>query len=344
MILLQAEVLELDADPSLPAEGYVIESELEKGMGATASVLVTEGTLHRGDVILCGETYGKMKALIDPLGQRVNEAGPSHAVKLMGLSDVPNPGDKFVVMTSEKEARDKSQEIKEENRVASLRGPERGASLDDLFAQAKLDDVEDLSVLLKSDVKGSQEAIVSSLQEIKSDKVRLNFIGTGIGPINENDVLLATASNAIIIGFNVAKENKAVKAAKHEGVEIRLYDIIYELIDDVRAAMLGMLQPVQHEKVIATAEIRAMFKLRKKGNVAGCIVTSGRVRIDSRARVLRGKDIIYQGAISTLKRFQDEVKEVGNGQECGIKLQNFDEFEVGDLIEVYVTESRAQEL
>ncbi|MEX2607464.1 MAG: translation initiation factor IF-2, partial [Kiritimatiellia bacterium] len=337
MILLQAEILELVADPSIPAVGYVIESEMEKGMGATASVLITEGTLHQGDVVLCGETYGKLKALIPPVGGKVKSAGPSHAVKLMGLSDVPTPGDRFEVLPSEKDARNRSEELKQQNRMDSLKGPERGASLDDLFAQAGLDDVEELVILLKSDVKGSQEAIVQSLLEIKSEKVRLKFVGKGIGPINENDVLLASASNAIIIGFNVPKENVAVKAAKRDGVEIRLYDIIYELIDEVRAAMLGLLQPVQHERVIATAEIRAMFKLRKKGNVAGCVVTSGRIRSNSRARVLRGKDVIYQGTISTLKRFQDEVKEVGNGQECGIKLQNFDAFEVGDVVEVYVT-------
>ncbi|MDA3872922.1 MAG: translation initiation factor IF-2, partial [Kiritimatiellae bacterium] len=344
MILLQAEILELEADPSIPAVGYVIESEMEKGLGATASVLITEGTLHQGDVVLCGETYGKLKALIPPTGGKVKSAGPSHAVKLMGLNDVPTPGDRFEVLPSEKDARNRSEELKQQNRMDSLKGPERGASLDDLFAQAGLDDVEELVVLLKSDVKGSQEAIVQSLMDIKSEKVRLKFVGKGIGPINENDVLLASASNAIIIGFNVPKENVAVKAAKQDGVEIRLYDIIYELIDEVRAAMLGLLQPLQHERVIATAEIRAMFKLRKKGNVAGCVVTNGRIRSNSRARVLRGKDIIYQGTISTLKRFQDEVKEVGNGQECGIKLQNFDAFEVGDVVEVYVTEDKAQDL
>ncbi|MGA0368856.1 MAG: translation initiation factor IF-2 [Kiritimatiellia bacterium] len=344
MILLQAEILELEAEPSVSAAGYVIESQLEKGMGPTASVLVTEGTLKAGDVVLCGETYGKLKALISPNGGRVKEATPSHAVKLMGLGDVPNPGDRFEVVANEKEARARSEEVQIENRQKALQGPERGASLDDLFAQAGLDDVEELGVLLKCDVRGSLEAIVQSLEEITSEKVRLKFIGKGIGPINENDVLMASASNAIIIGFNVAKENAAVKSAKHAGVEIRLYDIIYELIDEVRAAMLGLLQPVQHEKVVATAEIRAMFKLRKKGNVAGCIVTSGRIRANARARVLRGRDIIYQGAISTLKRFQDEVKEVGNGQECGIKLQNFDNFEVGDVVEVYVTEDRAQDL
>lgn len=344
MILLQAEILELEADPSVKASGYVIESQLEKGMGPTASVLVTEGTLKAGDVVLCGETFGKLKALISPNGGRVKEATPSHAVKLMGLGDVPSPGDRFEVVANEKEARTRSEEVKIENRQKSLQGPERGASLDDLFAQAGLDDVEELAVLLKCDVKGSLEAIVQSLTEIKSEKVRLKFVGKGIGPINENDVLMAYAANAIIIGFNVAKENVAVKAAKRDGVEIRLYDIIYELIDEVRAAMLGLLQPVQHERVVATAEIRAMFKLRKKGNVAGCIVTNGRIRANARARVLRGKDIIYQGAISTLKRFQDEVKEVGNGQECGIKLQNFDNFEVGDVVEVYVTEDKAQDL
>ncbi len=344
MILLQAEVLELEAEASGKAVGYVIESQLEKGMGPTASVLVTEGTLRAGDVVLCGETFGKLKALISPNGGRVKEAPPSHAVKLMGLGDVPSPGDRFEVVANEKEARARSEEIKIENRQKSLQGPERGASLDDLFAQAGLDDVEELAVLLKCDVKGSLEAIIQSLMEIKSEKVRLKFVGKGIGPINENDVLMAMAANAVIIGFNVAKENVAVKAAKRDGVEIRLYDIIYELIDEVRAAMLGLLQPLQHERVIATAEIRAMFKLRKKGNVAGCIVTNGRIRFNSRARVLRGKDVIYQGSISSLKRFQDEVKEVGNGQECGIKLQNFDNFEVGDVVEVYVTEDKAQDL
>jgi translation initiation factor IF-2 len=313
-------------------------------MGPTASVLVTEGTLRAGDVVLCGETYGKLKALISPNGGRVKEAPPSHAVKLMGLGAVPSPGDRFEVLADERVARDRSEEVKNDNRVASLQGPERGASLDDLFAQAGLDDVEELAVLLKCDVKGSLEAIVQSLMEIKSEKVRLKFVGKSIGPINENDVLMAMASDAIILGFNVAKENAGVKAAKRDGVEIRLYDIIYELIDEVRAAMLGLLQPVQQERVIATAEIRAMFKLRKKGNVAGCIVTNGRIRSNSRARVLRGKDIIYQGTISSLKRFQDEVKDVGNGQECGIKLQNFDDFEVGDVVEVYVTEDKAQDL
>lgn len=344
MILLQAEILELEAEASGKAVGYVIESQLEKGMGATASVLVTEGTLKAGDVVLCGETYGKLKALISPNGGRVKEATPSHAVKLMGLNEVPSPGDRFEVLASEKDARDRSEVVKVENRQKALQGPERGASLDDLFAQAGLDDVEELAVLLKCDVKGSLEAIVQSLMDIKSEKVRLKFVGKGIGPINENDVLMAMASNAIILGFNVAKENVAVKAAKRDGVEIRLYDIIYELIDEVRAAMLGLLQPLQQERVIATAEIRAMFKLRKKGNVAGCIVTNGRIRSNSRARVLRGRDVIYQGTISSLKRFQDEVKEVGNGQECGIKLQNFDNFEVGDVVEVYVTEDKAQDL
>ncbi len=344
MILLQAEVLELEAPPNLPAEGYVIESQMEKGMGPTASVLVTQGTLNPRDVVICGESFGKLKALIDDKGQRVKSATPSHAVKLLGLNDLPSPGDKFEVIGDEKEARQLSLERKEERRQEELQGPARNASLDDLFAAAGLDDVEELPVLLKGDVKGSQEAIISSLEEIKSDKVRLKFIGKGIGPINENDVLLAGASGALILGFNVNIENAAVKAAKANGTEIRLYDVIYELIDEVEAAMTGLLKPVVEERVIGHAEIRVMFKLRKGNNVAGCIVTNGRMRVKARARVMRGRDMIYQGGIATLRRFQDDVQEVGNGQECGIRLENFNEFEVGDTIEVYLTESVSQGL
>lgn len=344
MVNLQAEVLELTARSTGPATGYVIEAELEPGMGVTASVLVTEGTLKTGDAVLCGESYGKIKALIDHTGKRVKEAGPSHAVQILGLDEVPTPGDAFEVCKNDREARKRATEVREESRQSALKGPERGASLDDLFAAAGLDEKEELRVLLKCDVKGSQEAITASLKEIKSDKVRLKILGSGIGAINENDVLLAGSSNAIIIGFNVGKDNAAVRAAKHQSVEIRLYDIIYELLDEVEAAMKGLLKPVIQEKIIGHAEIRQIFKLRKARSVAGCIVRDGRIRAKARARVLRGKDVIYQGGVATLKRFQDEVKEVGNGQECGIGLENYDEFEVGDIIEVYLTESVSQGL
>ena len=344
MVNLQAELLELTARLNVPAKGYVIEAELQPGMGVTASVLVTEGTLKTGDAMLCGESYGRIKALIDHNGKRVKSAGPSHAVQVMGLDEVPTPGDAFEICKNDKDARNRSAELKEENRKNMLRGPERGASLDDLFAAAGMDNKEELQILLKCDVKGSQEAITASLMEIKSEKVRLKIIGSGIGAINENDVLLAGSSDAIIIGFNVGKDNAAVRAAKQKGVEIRLYDIIYQLFDEVEAAMKGLLKPVLQEKIIGHAEIRQIFKLRKARSVAGCIVRDGRLRSKARARVLRGKDVIYQGGIATLKRFQDEVKEVGNGQECGIGLENYDDFETGDIIEVYLTESVSQGL
>jgi translation initiation factor IF-2 len=346
MVNLQAEILELTSTTGVPARGYVIEAELETGMGATASVLVTEGILHVGDAMVCGESGGRIKALIDHNGKRVKSAGPSHAVKVMGLSEVPSPGDEFEIVKNDKVAKQMAAERQEENRKAALQGPERGLSLDDLFAQAGLDDIEELQILLKCDVKGSLEAITASLKGIKSDKVRLKFISSGIGPINENDVLLASSSGSLIIGFNVGKDNAAVRAAKQKGVEIRLYDIIYQLIDDIEAAMTGLLKPVQQEKIIGHAEIRQIFKLRKARSVAGCIIIDGRVRAKARARVLRGKakDIIYQGGVHTLKRFQDDVNEVGNGQECGIGLENYDDFEVGDIIEVYLTEDVKQSL
>jgi len=346
MVNLQAEMLELTSTLNVPAKGYVIEAELEAGMGVTASVLVTEGTLSVGEAILCGESFGRIKALIDHTGKRIKSAGPSLAVKVLGLNEVPTPGDSFDVVVNEKVARELAIQRKEDSRVASLKGPERGLSLDDLFAQAGMDDIEELKVLLKCDVKGSQEALTEALKNIKSDKVRLKMIGSGIGPINENDVLLAGSSNAIIIGFNVGKDNTAVKIAKQKGVELRLYDIIYELLDEVTAAMTGLLKPVIQERIIGHAEIRQIFKLRKARSVAGCIVIDGRLRAKARARVLRGRarDVIYQGGIATLKRFQDEVSEVGNGQECGIGLENYDDFEAGDIIEVYLTESVKQAL
>ncbi len=345
MISLQAEVLELQARPKGPAIGYVIEAELEKGMGPTASVLVTEGELRTGDAVLCGEAFGKIKALIDATGQRVKSAGPSHAVRILGLSEVPTPGDRFEVLAGEKEARERGLELKDQRRLENLQGPSRGLSLEDLFAQTGEDEVEELSLLLKCDVKGSQEAIIGALNEIKSDKVRLKFLAAGVGPITANDVQRATTTaNTIIIGFNVSTENAALRAAKEKGLEIRLYDIIYELIDEVKAAMLGLLKPVVQERVIGHAEIRALFKLTKGGNVAGCIVSDGRMRARARARVFRGRDVIYKGGIATLKRFQDEVSEVGNGQECGIRLENFSDFEVGDVVEAYVTENVQQSL
>ena len=295
-----------------------------------------------------------MKSLIDYKGKNVKDAGPSHAVKIMGLSEVPEAGGEFEVYKNEREAKIIATERSEANReailgsavVASQAAADavKKMSLEDLFNAAGKSDTITLPIILKTDVQGSLEALKQALNEIKSDKVTLKYVIASIGGITGNDITRASASNAIVIGFNVAKENNATKLARAEGVEVRLYDIIYELIDDVRAAMTGLLPPETREKVSGSAEIRQIFKLNNAGNVAGCMVVSGRIRANARARVLRNRDIIYKGAVSTLKRFQDDAKAVRDGQECGIRLENFSEFEKGDIVETYETESVAAEL
>jgi translation initiation factor IF-2 len=339
-ITLQSELLELKAEPALNASGYVVEAQMEKGMGATATVLVTNGTLEIGDVVVCGHAWGRMKALISDTGARVKAAGPSFAVKLLGLSDVPHAGDAFEVLVDEKEAKALAEARCEEQRQENLEGPERGTELADLFGDGR----EELHLLLKTDVQGSLEAIKQSLEEVPSTKVKINFLLTGVGAINENDVLLATASKALVVGFNVKVDSAAEKMAKREGVDIRTYEIIYKLIDDIAAAMEGLLSPEIKETVIGEAEIRAIFALRKKGNVAGCMVTSGKVAARGQARVLRGREVLWSGGITSLKRFQDEAKEVRQGQECGIKLDGFNDFQEGDTIEAFQAEAFAQKL
>jgi translation initiation factor IF-2 len=344
MIKLQAEILELRARPNGPAEGRVIEAQMVPGEGPTASVLVTAGNLKRGDAVVCGNEWGKIKALIDHNGQRVENAGPSHAVRILGLSGVPSPGDRLEVAKTDREARAISAERLASHRLDNLQEPARKTTLDDLYGTAKEAEREEQCLIIKCDVKGSLEALVASLREIKSDKVALKIVASGIGGINENDVLLAKASNALLVGFNVSQDNAASRTAKREGVDVRNYEIIYELLDDVRDSMTGLLKPLLRERVTGHAEIRVIFKLNKGGNVAGCMVVDGRIRARGKARVLRGKEAIWQGNLASLKRFQDEVSEVGNGQECGIRLENFNNFEAGDLIEIYETDSVKQEL
>ena len=352
MILLQAEIMELRAVPNGPAHGYAIEAQLEKGRGPTATLLVDRGRLKVGNSIVCGVEYGKVKSLIDYTGKNVKEAGPSHAVKVMGLSGVPHAGAEFEVYASDREAKAVAEQRAEEQRISGLEASapaapaavEKKLSLEDLFAAAGASDIIELPIIMKADVQGSMEALRQSLDDIKSDKVKLRYVITGVGSVTGNDIMRASASNAIVIGFNVSKENQATQLAKSEGVEIRLYDIIYELIDDVKAAMTGLLPPETRDKISGSAEIRQIFKLNKAGNVAGCVVVSGRIRANARARVLRNRDIIYKGAVSTLKRFQDDAKEVRDGQECGIRLENFSDFEKGDIVETYETETLTAEL
>lgn len=342
MMTLQAEILELKASAAVDARCTVIEAQVEQGRGPTATVIVRMGTLRVGDPFICGNYWGKVKQLINDLGKPVKEAGPSMPVKVLGLSGLPNAGDELMVMESEKSARILSEERLEGIRNNKLAAPQR-ATLENLFANLAADQKPTLQVVVKSDVQGSLEAIVSSLKDIPQKKITLEIIHAAVGPITDSDVLLASASNAIIIGFNTKTENTAAQAAKREGVQIKLYSIIYELLDQVRDAMSGMLEPELREAVIGHAEVKQVFDLTK-GKVAGCMVTDGRIARTARARVLRRRQPIYDGGLATLRRFTDDVKEVRAGLECGIKLGDFSEYMPEDIIECYTLEKIPQQL
>jgi translation initiation factor IF-2 len=341
MILLQAEIMELKASPTSAPRATVIEAQIEPGRGPTATVIVQMGTLKVGQPFICGHFSGKVKSLINDSGENVKEAGPATPVKVLGFTGLPNAGDELTVMDSEKSVRTLSEERLTDLRSQKLAMPQR-ATLESLFDSME-EGRKELKIILKCDVQGSAEALTASLNQIESKKIDLELIHVGVGPITESDVLLATASNAVIVGFNVKVENQAAAAAKREGVQIKLYSIIYELIDQVKEAMAGMLDPEIRESVVGHAEIRQIFEL-SKGTVAGCFVTDGRILRTGRARVLRRRQAIYDGGIGTLRRFQDDVKEVRAGVECGIKLGDFSEYEVGDIIECYNLEKVPQQL
>jgi len=343
MILLQAEVMELKANPKGRAHGYVIEAQLEPGMGPTANLLVTRGTLHIGDIIMAGPYWGRVKALINDHGIKVRTALPSMPVKCMGLSGVPQAGEAFLVYTSDRVARDLAERRNDEQQAARMFVPKK-ASLDTMAEQMKQDQRLELKLILKCDTQGSLEAIQKVLNEIKSEKVSIGIVMGGVGNINENDVLLASASDAIVIGFNVSKEERVTRAQKAEGVEIRLYSIIYQIADEIREAMGGMLAPELRDKLIGRAEVRQVFPISKTGNIAGCLMINGRVHSRCKTRVKRAGDLLYEGAIQTLKRFQDEVSEVREGQECGIRLNNFADVAVGDILEFFEVEKIPQKL
>jgi translation initiation factor IF-2 len=334
MILLQADLLELKANPNRRAKGNVIESGVEPG-GPTATVLVRKGTLRGGDVILCGEFYGKVRALINEEGQRLKEAGPSVAVKVLGLNGVPDAGLEFSVVEDEKAARELAEQRQFEARA--LGQEDRKVTLENLFATLAATQSKILKVVVKADMQGSVEAIVEALRKIESDKVSLEIIHSDVGTISENDVALASASNAVILGFHARVDSTAAEKAKHESVQIKLYAIIYELIDQVKEAMAGLLEPVVKENVIGSAEVRQIFELSKGMPVAGCMVANGRI-VRGKARVRRRKDVIYEGVTQSLRRFQDEVDEVRAGMECGIRIEGYSDFQVGDVIESYAIE------
>ncbi|HAL92938.1 MAG TPA: translation initiation factor IF-2, partial [Verrucomicrobia bacterium] len=347
MILLQADVLELRANPRRKAQGYVIESRLEAGMGPTANVLVTNGTLQLNDAIVSGSTWGRVKAMINDQGHKVRTAGPSAAVKILGLTSVPAPGSEFHIYKNDREARQIAEERAAAERLKDLGSsaePRAPMTLDELLQEKSGSEKRTLNVILKTDVLGSLEAIRGSLEGIQSDKVDLAIIGTGAGNITVNDVLLASASKAVILGFHVGKDAGAGAEAKRKGVEIRLYSIIYEMLDDVKNLLTGLLEPIIKEHVNGQAAIRQIFDMGKRGKVAGCMCVKGKVTLKGRARVKRKDEVLYEGKIQTLRRFQNEANEVREGQECGIVLDHFANFAEGDIIESYEIEKVAQEL
>ena len=346
MIALQSEVLELRADPTGNARARVIETQIETGRGPTATVLVQHGCLKVGDSFVCGPHQGKVKALFDDAGNAIKTAGPSIPTRIIGLSGAPSPGEEVVVVSSEREARtivEERQEAQRATRLAAGPGAPTGVTLENLFASIADGQKKCLRVVLKGDVQGSVEAIVEAIRKIQSQKVTLEIILSTIGPISESDILLAKASGAVVIGFNTKTDNSAANAAKREGIQIKLFSIIYELVDQVKEAMTGLLDPELRESPLGNALVKKVFEL-SKFMVAGSQVQSGRITKSGRARVIRKKQPIYDGAVVTLKRFQEDVPEVRQGLECGIRLGNFDEYEEGDIIECYQLEKVPQTL
>ncbi len=344
MILLAAEVKELKANPKAPATGHVIEAQVEPGMGPTATVLVRKGTLRVGDAIICGPHWAKIRALINDKGQRVKEAGPSVAAKVVGLSGVPDAGSEFSVMKNDKEARQLAEQRQLEARAAAPAAAGPRITLEDLLSQSAGGEKKTLRIVVKADVQGSLEALSESLAKLKSEKVELEVIHGAVGTITENDVLLASASGAIIIGFRVKLEGGVSEVAKREGVQIKLYSIIYELLEQVEEAMEGLLEPVAKETIIGHAEVRKVFELSKGPKIAGCVVTDGRLSRSGRVRVVRRRAVQYEGRLAGLRHFQDDVKEVKAGMECGLRLDNFTDYQEGDIIECFAVEKVAATL
>lgn len=337
MVLLVAEVGELKADPNIRARGTVIEAELDKGRGSVATLLVQDGTLRVGDPIVVGNTFGRVRAMISDIGRRVKEAGPSTPVAITGLSDVPQAGDRFVVFEDEKTARQIA-ESRAGDALQEQRGEKTRITLDNLFDQMKQGEMKELKLVVKADVQGTVEAMASSLMKIEVEGVNVKIIHTGVGGINESDISLAAASNAIVIGFNVRPDVNAKRAADEEGVEIRQHRVIYKVIEEIESAMKGMLDPEFAEKIIGQVEVRETFKVSKIGTIAGCYVTEGKITRDSGVRIIRDNIVIFEGELDTLKRFKDDAKEVARGYECGITIKNYNEINVGDVIEAFVME------
>ena len=338
MVVLTAEMLELKANPARKGKGTVIEAKLDKGRGAVASLLVQNGTLHAGDSIIVGSTYGRIRAMFDDAGKKIKSAGPSIPVEVLGLSEVPAAGDRFTVVKDEKTARQMAEARREKERQENFNSAHK-VSLEDLYSQIKEGKVKELSVIIKADVQGSIEAIRGSLEKLSTDDVKVRVIHGAVGAITETDITLASASNAIVIGFNVRPENSAVVLAERDGVEVKTYRIIYDAIEDVKSAMIGMLDPEYKEVVLGTAEIRNTFKISNVGTIAGGYVLTGKLTRNADVRLIRDNIVILDSKLASLKRFKDDVKEVNAGYECGFSLEKFNDIKEGDIIEAYTMEA-----
>ena len=342
-LLLQSEVLELTAPADVPASGIVIESRLDKGRGAVASLLIQQGTLKQGDIVLAGLQYGRVRAMLDENGQPIDVAGPSIPVEVLGLDGTPDAGDPVVAVESEKKAREVA-DFRQEKMRSSKLARQQAAKLDNMFETMTAGSVETLNLIIKADVRGSFEALQGALADLGNEEVKVNIVSGGVGGISETDISLAMTSSAIIIGFNARADSKARAAAENEGVEIRYYNVIYDLIDDVRAALSGMLSPEMREEIVGIAEVRDTFRSPKFGLIAGCMVIEGTVYRSKPIRVLRDNLVIYEGELESLRRFKDDASEVRNGTECGIGVKNYTDVKVGDLIEVFDVNEIARSL
>ena len=337
-LVLQAEIMELKANPNRAAKGTVVEARLDKGRGPIMTVLVQNGTLHTGDIIIAGTAVGRVRVMTNDRGERITEAGPSVPVEIAGMSDVPSAGDVFNAVADERMARELAEERLEQQKAAASAGSAKKVSLEDLFARIQEGELKDFNIIVKADVQGSAEAVKSSLEKLSNEEVRVRVIHSGVGAITESDVMLASTSNAIIVGFNVRPDNAARDSAERSKVELRMYRVIYDCINDVTDALKGMLSPKFHEVIIGHAEVRQTFKVSKVGTVCGCYVLDGKIQRNCSVRVNRDNIVIFEGELASLRRFKDDVREVASGYECGMQVEKFNDIREGDIIECFVTE------
>ncbi|HBC06224.1 MAG TPA: translation initiation factor IF-2, partial [Rhodospirillaceae bacterium] len=342
-IVLQAELLDLKANPNHAAEGVIVEARMEQGKGSVATVLIQRGTLHVGEIFIAGSEWGRVRAMSNAHGEQLDEAGPSVPVEILGLNGTPQAGDDFVVVDSESRAREVTEfrQRQERNKQAAAGG--RG-TLEQMFEKIQEGEAQTVPLVIKADVHGSAEAIVGALEKLSTDEVRVQVLHSGVGGINESDVTLARASNAVIVGFNVRANPQARDLAKRDGLDIRYYSVIYNLTDDIKALLSGLLAPTIRENFLGYAEVREVFSVSKVGKVAGCMITEGTVKRGAKVRLLRDDTVIHEGDLSQLKRFKDDAKEVQSGTECGMALANYQDIQVGDVIECFETEEVAREL